>query len=1013
MRKVILSLLVAFSIALTATAQDRTITGKVLDDKGVALANVNILPSDGTNGTQTAEDGTFKITVSANAKSLTFSRVNYASVTQPIRTFTMTVVLSLSDKVLDDVVVTGISRVKKSQFTGAVSKIGGEELEDKPFGNFTQGLQGNVAGLISLTGSGAPGSGSTIIIRGTGSLQGGSEPLYVLDGIPIEAGVFQSLNPNDFQSIEILRDAASLALYGNRGSAGVVVITTKRGKAGKLQVGYGAQLGIKARPDFAFRPMTTDELLKTQENYGKIVGASASTTVLPGYYYSPANPRYNTLTPAQQAAEAAILDSIRGINTNWSDVIFRQGMFQNHQVSLSGGSGPIRMYSSLAFYQEEGTTLRTDMTRFSARNNLDYVDNKFSFQSSFNFGVTRRNFQQSTQTNGLANPFLSSTIAVPYHLPTNPDGSYRTGIGSKFALTNTLDLTQYDRNYNNQIKGTIGFVSGYKIVPSLTLGLTTGLDFRETQGTNYGSQLAFSRLSSTSITGKAGFQLESLDRFLTANIRPSLTFAKEFKDRHDIEASVVGEYITERAKFFSVTGFGSDPKRPNTIEAIPQSNAVNQLYPTLAGDKGTSAIFSGLATVRYTLDDKYTISGSYREDASSKLNKDNRWQNFYSIGATWVASKERFLENSNFINLLQLRASYGSAGNSNNFPGGFYPYQATYTGGTYSGINTIFATYPGNPDLKWETTFTTNLGADFELAKNKIYGNVNFYDRRTKDLFVQRPLSAVSGFGFLNVNAGELSNRGVELELNMDVIKRTNFVWTLYGNAAYNKNNIVSLGGEQQYEQGTGLIKVGQPVGELYEVKFAGIDASNGQPLYYDLNGNVTTTYSAANRVQDYGTYEAPYKGGFGTKLRFSGFDISTLFSFQQGNVKTDNLEFFTENHSFIAAGYNQSSTYQPWNNPGDLASSPSPLYAVSFSSKFIHDASFLRFRDITLGYTVPQQVLNASKIVKAARFYVQGSNLFLWTKWRGRDPEAGVININLSEFPNPRAVTAGLDINF
>ena len=1013
MRKVLLSLLFAFCFMLTAGAQDRTITGKVLDNNGAPLSNVTVEVTGGGPGTQTLDDGSFRITVSSTAKSLIFSRVGYTSVTSPIRGFNMTVVLLMAGNTLDDVVITGISTVKKSQFTGAVSKIGGRDIENKPFGNFTQGLQGNVAGLIALTGSGAPGTSANVVIRGTGSLQGGTDPLYVLDGIPIESGVFQSLNPNDFASIEVLRDAPSLSLYGNRGSAGVIVITTKRGRVGKLQVGYGVQYGIKARPDFAFTPMTTAELLKAQENYGVIVGSTANTPVLPGYFYSRLNPRFATLTPVQQATEAATYDSLRKINTVWNDEIFRTGIFQNHTINLSGGNGPMRMFSSIGFYQEQGTTLRTDMTRITARNNLDYVGERFTFQSSFNFGVTKRNFQQSTATANLGNPFLSSTLAVPYLIPRNPDGTYATGVPAKFALTNTLDLTEKDRNYNNQIKGTIGFVTAYKLSQRLSLGLTTGLDFRETQGSNYGSTLAFSRRTSASITGRAGFQTETLDRYLTGNVRPSITYKNIKNEKHDFETSLIGEYVTERTKFFGVTGFGTDPKRPNTIEALPPVNAVNQFFPNIFGDKGTSNIFSGLLTGRYTYADKYTISGSYRQDASSKLNKANRVQDFYSVGLSWVASSEKFLENSKFINYLQLRASYGSSGNSNNFPGGFYPYQATYGGGAYSGLNTIIATYPGNPDLKWETTFTANLGADFEMWQRRIYGNVNVYDRRTKDLFVQKPLSVTSGFAFLNVNAGELSNRGVELELNVDVVKRKNFIWTILGNAAYNKNNIESLGGQQSYEQGTGLITVGKPVGEAFEVKSAGIDASNGKPLFYNKKGEITDVYSAADRVQQYGTYEAPYKGGFGTRIQFSGFDLSVMFSFQQGSVKTDNLQFFLENHNFMAAGYNQSNTYKPWNKPGDLASSPSPAYGVNFTSALIHDASFLRFRDLNLGYTIPKSVTGNSKLLTGARFYIQASNLFLWTKWRGRDPEAGGTNINLSEFPNPRAITMGLDINF
>jgi hypothetical protein len=251
------------------------------------------------------------------------------------------------------------------------------------------------------------------------------------------------------------------------------------------------------------------------------------------------------------------------------------------------------------------------------------------------------------------------------------------------------------------------------------------------------------------------------------------------------------------------------------------------------------------------------------------------------------------------------------------------------------------------------------------------------------------------------------------VNLNFDVVKNSNVTWTVFGNAGYNKNNVEDLGGETSFEQGTELITIGKPLGSHYEVKYGGVDAATGQPLYYTKEGVLTTAYNASNRVQDFGTWEAPWKGGFGTRVAFKGFDLSTLFSFQQGATKVDNLEYFLENPAFLAQGYNQSSSLRQWEKPGDIASTGSPLYPFNFSSNIIHDASFMRLRDVTLAYTVPKGTLAKSKIISNLRFYVQGTNLFLWTKWRGRDPEAGATNINISEFPNPRTFTAGLDITF
>jgi len=1027
MKKVILSLLVSMALAFSASAQ-KTVTGKVTDANGKPVSGVSVTVKGTSVGTSTAADGTYSIVVPADGTVLEFSSVGFEAQTATIgnKVLFSPVLVNTEAKDLGEVVVTGISKVKKSQYTGATTKLDEKQLKSQPVGSFEQVLQGRVPGVTTLTGSGQPGSASNVIIRGTGSITGLNNPLYVVDGIPVEASVFQGFNSNDFASIDILRDAASTSLYGSRGSAGVIVVTTKRGTGGKMRVGYSGQMGVKSKPDFAFRSMTTEELLRAQDQYGVVAAQgnanspAANDLNIPGFYYSPNNPRYGALSAGEKVENARLLDSISRINTNWNDQIFRNGNFSNHQITLSGGTGKTRLYSSIALYNEEGITPRTDMKRVTVRNNMDYADDKLTFAVSSNLAYTKRNFQQSTTVNSFGNPFLTSAVNVPYAKVFNDDGSYATGVGNSYGAANQLDLTKYDENYNNQFKGTLGFTFNYRISKFLSAGLTTGVDFRETQNTNYGSKRAFVRASSTSIIGREGFILEGLDRFLRTTVRPNVTYRNLFKDRHDLEVSVYGEYIREFTKGFSARGSVPEIKRPNTMAAVVPGTANNQLYQSVGGFRSENALLSGLVTARYTFDGKYTLTGSYRQDGSSKLPENNRWQPFFSVGGVWDATKEDFLRNNRTLNVLRLKLSYGSSGNSDNFPffgngaGPDFPYQPSYGTGSYSGLNTIFQTYPGDPDLKWETTYVLNFGIDFEMFSRRLYGDINLYDKRTKDLFVRNPLSAVSSFGFLNVNGGELGNKGVEVSLNYDVIRKKDFTWTVFGNFSYNKNEVLSLGGFLPFEDGTELIKEGLPLGSHFEVKWAGVDAATGRPLYYDLNGNLTPTYSAGNRVQDFGTWEAPWRGGFGTSVRFKGFDLSVLFSWQSGANKVDNLEFFVENPvGFLAVGYNQSADLRFWQKPGDIVNTPSPLYGTNFSSKIIHDASFLRLRELRMGYTLPRATLDKVKWISNLNFFVQGNNLFLWTKWRGRDPEAGNTNINLSEFPNPRTITAGIDVTF
>jgi TonB-linked SusC/RagA family outer membrane protein len=1023
-----MTMMVSFGFVLAAFAQTR-IAGKVTDANGKPISNVSVTVKGTTVGTSTAADGTYSLTAPAGAKSVEFSSIGFEKQSVTIASGRFSPVMQTAiGKEGPEVIITGLSRVKKSQFVGAANKISSKELEDRPVGSFDQLLQGRAPGILALTSSGQPGTASTIIIRGQNSVEGGVGPLYVVDGIPVEAGVFQGINPNDIASIDVLRDAATAALYGSRGAGGVIVVTTKRGTAGKAKLSYSVQMGMKSKPEFAFTPMNSAQLLDAQRRYGAATQDNENTNIPGWYYYAEGNdpskwhPRFAGSTSAQRAAATRTLKNLADINTDWYDEFFRTGNFSNHEISLTGGTGKTRFFNSLALYNEEGIINPSDMKRVSFRNNLDFSDEKLNLSISSAFAYTKRNLDL-TFPGFIFNSFLTPNMMVPYVKVRNADGSYNVqgsirGDADRFA-PQFLDLKAKDLNYNNQLKATIGFTSSYQINKNLVAAATAGFDFRETQSTVYGNREAYVR-TPASFTDPdnvdprqlAGSMSESLTRFLTMNVRPSVTYTKTFKEVHDLELSAVGEYVQENAKSISATGYGIDPRTPNTIGVVTQGDQNNFLFAAVGGGRSQNSIASGLATLRYTYDDKYTLTGSFRRDGSSKLPKETRWTSFYSIGGIWDVMKENFAEKLNVMDALRLRLSYGGAGNANNFPGD-YLYQATYGTGSYIDLITQQLTYPGNKDVKWESTFTLNFGLDFEMFNRRLYGDFNVYSRITKDLFIQRNLTAEAGGYSIIVNAGKLGNKGFEWNVNYDVIQKKNVRWTIFTTGAYNKNELLSLNGEPPYESGTSFLKEGLPLGSHYEVKYAGVDASTGQPLYYDLNGNVTPIYSASNAVTDFGTWESPWKGGFGTNLIYKNFDLNVFFSWQYGANKFDNLEYFVENPAFISYGYNQSTTLDFWEAPGDIAALPSPLYPVNFTSKLIHDASFVRLRDVNLGYTLPQQMMRKVKYVSKAKLYVQANNIFMWTKWRGSDPEAGAPNINLREFPNPRSITAGLNVTF
>lgn len=1006
-------LIMGLLLSVTALfAQTKAISGKVVDESGAPIANASVLVKGTTIGTTTKSDGTYTINVPATAKDLVISSVNYSK--QEIRlgsatTYNVTLKLSVDD--LDEVVVTGYNRQKKSEYSGASSRVTAKEITNLPVASFDQLLQGRAPGLSVLSGSGQPGTAATIILRGPTSITGGSTPLYIVDGIPVEAAVFQGINANDIESVDVLKDASAAALYGSRGAAGVIVVTTKRGKAGKLRTTYSGQVGYTLRPQFNYPMMDTEQLLKAQEDYGRLVPSST----LPGWAWSPNNPAVQAASPAQQATFARLMDSVKGINIDWDDIFFRQGRFNRHEITLSGGTGKTLFYSNLSYYGEEGITYRTDMRRLTWRNNIDYADDKFSMQLSTNLGLTQRNFQESDVANSTRNPFFATRLTPPYQRLFRPDGSVATGVGNNFAGPNTYERTiLLNRSYNDQLKIVASANFAYKITKNLTANAIIGADFRETQNTFYNDPRTFDNTVSTDIRTRSGSISEGLGRFLQYNTRASLNYNKTFASKHELDVSAVGEYLEYRVKNMNLQGFGIDPRRPNTLAGITPGSVQNQLVPIISGGRSVRALASAMGLAKYTFDKKYTVNLSYRYDGSSQLPQQNRYTTFYSAGVTWDVLKENFMRNFSKVNTLRMRASYGTSANADNFPFGDFGYLPQFSiGADGAGNQTLGVSALGNPAATWEFTKMLNVGVDFAFFNSRLNGTVEFYNKLTEQAFANQSLSLTGGFGAISANAAKVRNRGVEYSINYDLVRNKNLVLTLNANGSYNHNEVVSLGQVANFQQGTSLISVGLPLGTHWEVGWAGVDPASGRPLYYDAFGNVTNLYSAANRTQRWGTSFAPWIGGFGYTLRYRNLDMQVLMNYQDGSFRVNNLEFFMENPGFLAGGLNSAVAGRFWRGPGDTeATVQSPLYQNQFSSKYIQDASFLRLRTVTIGYNIPERSLKQMKFISSLRFYLAGQNLATWAKWKGYDPEDNN-NISLSEFPNPRTITMGVDIRF
>lgn len=997
----------------------RVVSGRVLDEKGAPLGGVTVTVKGTATKTVTSADGIYTIQLPANATEMVFELVGYAAVTAAIpATGAVDVNMQPSVTDIEGVVVTGYNRVKRSTYSGAASRIDKKAIELVPVASFDQLLQGRTPGLLVTSGSGQPGASARLQIRGAASINGGSDPLYVVDGVPVEQGVFQSLNPNDFESVDILKDATASALYGSRGAAGVIVVTTRKGRAGKTILTYRGQLGMTTTGTQRFEMMNSLELLQWQEMMGTVglqadpSGVSNPASGLPGWDRSAKNPLNGTLTPGQMAANAVYLDSLRNINTNWKDIFFRKGTFSSHDVNLSGGNERTRYFASAGVYQEEGIGERSDLKRYTFRLNLDHSTDKLNLSINTNIGSTKRNFIESEGGIFLANPFAAVYLALPYHALYNKDGTLATGSGQTGA--NAYSRI-YDNDQNNhQLKGNLSANANYNFTRTLYAGGQVGLDFRETNNIAITRPGTYSA-QTNSFPGTTGSYTETLTRFFLYQTRAYAGYRNVFRNRHSVDVSVNTEFIEEKNKNFGFTGYGLNTKLPAGPAGITPGTVSNQLIPAVTGGSNKNAMFSVFGIAKYIFDEKYTLDLSLRNDQYSLLPEKNRSRIFYSVGANWNVMKEKFTDSWRNINTLRLRTSYGTSANAKNFPLGNGEIYATYGAGTYAGFPTLVPVGPGLEEADWEYTSQLNIGVDFGLFRDRLNGSLDVYNKVTNDLYLGQQVSALAGLvnPTLDINAGKMRNRGIELLLNYDIVRNRNLTWSVGGNLAYNQNRILDLGQVNERELGTSIIREGLPLGSHYEVKWAGVDAATGRPLYYTKEGKLTSVYNEANRVAEFGTYNAPFIGGFNTSVRFRGFEIAAFFTFQEGFSRYNNQDYFQLNHAFALQGFNlRREMLTMWSKPGDVTNIQSPLTQREFSSKDIQDASYLRFRNLQASYTIPRSVLSGQKHISSIRIYGQAQNLYTWTKWTGFDPE-DANNIATYEYPLPRIYTVGIDISF
>lgn len=992
------------------------VNGRIIDEQGNPLNGATIMVKGRQLVTTSNAEGYFVLRNVEEKATLIISFSGYVSTEIKAEIKLGDIQLALANDRLNEVTVTGYTNYVKDKSPSASSVVSADKINGVPGLTVDQILQGRVPGMSVISSSGQPGQSASVVIRGIGSISGSSAPLFIVDGIPIESNFFQTINPEDIESATVLKDASAKALYGSRGSNGVVVITTKKGKRGKVSVQYNSQYGFStlSRPNFVM--MNTEQRLRFEEE----IGVGFNRNLGPGWTYSPKNPAYAAGTDAFRQRADVIIDSLKGVNIDWRDMFFQRGKFQEQQVSISGGNEGLRFYTSLNYYNQEGVAVRTGLKRYALRSNLDFKADKFTGSVNLSLGYSNSSFTEGEGGTAVGTAMSAVYYALPYEYPYAPDGTLvHPGNRSSYFILDQREGSQaLERLFNSasktdQLKTIIGASFAYQVLPSLKISTRAGIDYRNSTDLSFINPDSYygSRSVTNTLGGRGRFD-EGTRRNFNIITTTGITYAKLYNRTHDVEISGFYEYLYNDFNSFGFSGFGIDGRLPETPAGVTNGSAT--FLPGINGGKTKSALASFMTVGRYTFDDKYTITGSYRYDGSTKVAPVNKWHGFYSVGANWVAKNESFLKNVDLISDLRIRASYGITASP---LGADFGYLATYSPSTsYGGVTGIRPLSPGNPDYDWEYVNELNTGFDLNLFRGRrLRISADYYNRITSNMFFNQPLSATSGFTTLPLSSGKMRNRGVEFEVNGDVIRNKNLTWTLGVNAGYNKNKILLLTplATELLDGDTRIFKVGFPYGTYYAPDWAGVDSQTGEPQYYNLDGSITKVYNAtAQNATNSGSLYPTLTGGFTSSVSWKRISASVLFSFVQNVMRWNNEDFYNENQRFATSNQTVRMLEDRWKKPGDITTLQKFDIPRNFTSKDIQDASFVRLRNLNIGYSIPESILQKTKLIKGFKVFVQGQNLFTWTKWRGLDPENNNV-FGRFQYPNTRTYTAGFNVNF
>ncbi len=995
-----------------ATFQQTDLKGKVVDKTGKPIAGATVAIKGTTKGTATNADGSFLLKIGANDKNLFVSFVgmkNY-EVAIPHNGIPFNIVLEDDATMMEDVIITGYGTFKKSAYAGSASTVKTETLKDVPTTNISQMLQGVAPGITLSGSSNQPGSSAQIRVRGMGSFNASNDPLYVIDGVPVTSGnvsslgsnggldIMSTINPSDIENITVIKDAAAASLYGSRAANGVILIKTKSGKAGKATFSFKADMGFT---DFAtsYRKPMGGEERRSLIYEGLLNQATIQNGLTADAAKTYADSKIDKYAPKPWSGYA-----------NWEDILFRKGTHQNYEVSATGGTEKIKYYSSIGFTKQEGVTYQSELERISGRLNVSY---KMTPKLELGANLLFSEVQQSVSGEGstYTSPLYSSRNTVtPSSAPYNEDGSYATDFprNGKRNPKSTADLN-YDKEWINRAFNTA--FAAYDFTNDLKFRSTFSYDFTVNKGRSWRDPRTSDGAKDNGITSKV---YSDRKNWVWTSI---LNYGKTFNEKHNVDA-VIG-YETD-SKFRDEL-YGTKKNFPS----ITNNDIENGAIPySVGGYSRQTRMVSYISKVNYNYDSKYFLGASFRRDGSSKLDNKKRWGNFWSVSGAWRVSSEEFMSSTRaVITDMKLRASYGV---NATLPSDYYGYMnLTSYGNDYNGVPGIVESQLAYDNLSWESNYNINLGIDLSFF-NRINVTAEWYQRKTKDLLIDKPLSLTSGFSTILTNEGRMLNRGIEVDIKTTNIQKKDFSWTTSINFSHNRNEILRLDGvQQQIPSGSQIRKVGLPYYTFYLREFAGINPANGMPQFYtndlDANGNLVKdlTEDPAKANPIVGKSISPkLTGGLSNYLSYKFIDFGFTFTYSLGGYSYDNAAQKLE-HGGSEPDANIPIYYRDrWQKPGDIAK-----YEVFIvdnkismsdwnSTRRVHSTDHLRLKNITLGASLPSNWIKKANLTKA-RLFFSASNLLTWAAYDDYDPEVPENGSVYFELPPMKTLTFGIELNF